>query len=66
MTQNEINREVARVTGESVECIRQLGFSLVIVPPRRDPPNNVNQNKPIIRHRTKHPYQPLQPTAVAA
>ena len=32
MTQNQINREVAHATGESVERIRRLGFNAVVVP----------------------------------
>ena len=32
MTQNQINREVAHATGESVGFIRSLGFEVVIVP----------------------------------
>ena len=29
MTQNDLNREVARATGESVRTIGQMGFSLL-------------------------------------
>ena len=32
MTQNEINREVARATGETVECIKKLGFNVQLQP----------------------------------
>ena len=32
MTQNQINREVAKATGETIERIRQIGFNVVIVP----------------------------------
>ena len=35
MTQNELNREIAHVTGESVETISGMGFSVVTVPTRR-------------------------------
>lgn len=34
MTQNQIDRQVARKTGESVGFIRRLGFNVVIVPHR--------------------------------
>jgi hypothetical protein len=41
MSQNQLNREIANATGESVGLIRSLGFNVVIVPqrshrPRRD------------------------------
>jgi len=32
MTQTELNREVSRMTGESVSTIQHLGFSLVEPP----------------------------------
>lgn len=35
MNQNQLNREVAQHTGETVELIKQRGFSIVIVPRRR-------------------------------
>ena len=38
MTQAELNREVAGVTGETVELISRRGFSFIEAPPReRDP-----------------------------
>lgn len=35
MTQAELEREVAQSIGESLDTIRQRGFSLVVVPDRR-------------------------------
>ena len=32
MTQAQLNRAVARVTGESVGMVEQLGFNLIVVP----------------------------------
>jgi hypothetical protein len=32
MRQADLERSVARATGESVGCIRQLGFSLIVMP----------------------------------
>ncbi|MBM4072689.1 MAG: hypothetical protein FJ271_27750 [Planctomycetes bacterium] len=32
MNQNQLNREVAQVTGETVELIRQRGFGILVVP----------------------------------
>jgi hypothetical protein len=32
MTQRQLNREIARSTGESVEFIRNFGFSEICVP----------------------------------
>lgn len=33
MNQNELNREIARATGESVATIAALGFSVLVEPP---------------------------------
>jgi hypothetical protein len=33
MKQSVLDRSIARATGESVRRIRQMGFSLLIVPP---------------------------------
>jgi hypothetical protein len=35
MTQAELDREVAQVTGETVNEIRSRGFQLIIMPERR-------------------------------
>ncbi len=32
MTQAQLNRAVARVTGETVSRVEQLGFNLIVVP----------------------------------
>jgi hypothetical protein len=34
MTQRDIDRAVARATGETVGRVQQMGFTLVVVPPR--------------------------------
>ena len=34
MTQHELDRDLARVTGESARRIRDMGFTLVVVPAR--------------------------------
>jgi hypothetical protein len=36
MTQRELDRELAQMTGESMSTIRNIGFSLV-EPPEREP-----------------------------
>jgi hypothetical protein len=67
MTQNEINREVARVTGESVECIRHLGFGLVIVPHAKHPPRNPSGDNQTVRTCPVKPiHRPLQRAYAAA
>ncbi len=38
MKQCVLDRSVARATGESVRRIRQIGFSLLVVPPPDLPP----------------------------
>ena len=40
MTQAELEREVAEVTGETRDEVRRRGFSLVVVPTRK--PRTVN------------------------
>lgn len=35
MNQNDLNRAVARATGETVNYIRDMGFSLHVVPGRK-------------------------------
>jgi hypothetical protein len=37
MTPSQLNRAVARVTGESIATIRQRGFSIVDIPTGDDP-----------------------------
>jgi hypothetical protein len=60
MTQNQLYREVAHVTGESVGFIKSHGFSMVIVPTffpiqcsdvqvSVEQPKPVNQNKQLLR-----------------
>jgi hypothetical protein len=34
MTQRDIDRAVARATGETVGRVQQMGFTLVVIPPR--------------------------------
>jgi hypothetical protein len=34
MTQRDIDRAVARATGETVGRVQQIGFTLVVVPPQ--------------------------------
>ena len=34
MSQNELDRDLARATGESARRIRRMGFTLVVVPDR--------------------------------
>jgi hypothetical protein len=36
MSQSDLYREVARATGETVNRIKQMGFSLLVVPPTTD------------------------------
>jgi hypothetical protein len=50
MTQNQLNREVARATGDTVEVIRKLGFNLNVVLPRWHNPRPCNSRR---RQRSK-------------
>jgi hypothetical protein len=38
MTQAQLNRAVARATGESVGMVEQLGFNLIVVPDMQSTP----------------------------
>lgn len=49
MTQNELNRAVARATGESVNYIREMGFSLQVVPAKRHYRRPSNQAQRVLR-----------------
>jgi len=43
MTQAQLNRAVARVTGESVGMVEQLGFNLMVVPVMRRTPQSFHR-----------------------
>lgn len=43
MTQRELDRQVARVTGESIRTINRRGFSIVEAEPRFDPEPAIHQ-----------------------
>jgi hypothetical protein len=47
MTQAQLNRAVAAATGESVNHIERMGFSLIVVPTRARP--TTERNKPRFR-----------------
>ena len=46
MTQRDIDRAVARATGETVGRVHQMGFTLIVIPP---PP--VSSRQPAGNHR---------------
>jgi hypothetical protein len=43
MNQSALNRAIARQTGESVRCIRKMGFVLVVIPPLALPSDDLCQ-----------------------
>ena len=43
MTQAQLNRAVARVTGESVGLVEQLGFNLIVVPDMQRTPRSLHR-----------------------
>jgi hypothetical protein len=47
MTQRDIDRAVERATGETVGRVRQMGFTLVVVPPLP-----LLKRHPVAAHRT--------------
>ncbi len=54
MTDNDLNRAVARATGETVSEIRSRGFSLVTPDSETfEPPHNKRVTRP--RHHNDHP-----------
>jgi len=63
MTQSDLNRAVARLTGESVRLVRQRGFTLVNVgpEPRRERACNVQ-----IRPQTKLQCLPVDLSSAPA
>jgi len=66
MTQNQLNREVAKVTGESVDFVRQLGFNVTIVPQQEPRRQEGNQNRARRAHRSKPVHFCHQHRKVAA
>ena len=44
MTQAQLNRAVARATGESLDCVRHRGFSPLRLPRVVDPPEQEAQS----------------------
>jgi len=53
MRQNDLNRAVARATGETVDRIQQLGFQIV-----RPPTQAQRSNQRILRFRRKRLQRP--------
>jgi hypothetical protein len=45
MTQSDLNRAVARQTGESKRCIRRMGFTLLIPAAPLRPRSDVRQQR---------------------
>jgi hypothetical protein len=45
MSQSDLYREIARITGETVTEIRQMGFGLVVVPTCPEPTFQVGQRR---------------------
>ena len=54
MTQRDLDRAVARATGETEEHVRHMGFTLTVVPahPRRRPPAPTRRS-PAASHRER-------------
>ena len=44
MTQRDIDRAVARATGETVGRVHQMGFTLVVIPPQPQPRRRASGN----------------------
>lgn len=59
MTQRDLNRAVARATGESVECIEQIGFTLIVVPSRLRRKGRYPRHALDYRPSTGRPYSAL-------
>jgi hypothetical protein len=53
MSQNQLNREVAHATGESVGFIRSRGFNVVIVPQRSHRPRRDGNAQSSAKHVSK-------------
>ena len=68
MTENELNRAVARATGETVSEIRSRGFSLVGETPDGDEahPSDYRPTTDASEVRRNHRFRELKPTASIA
>jgi len=60
MTQAQLDRQVAKATGESVELVRSLGFSELVMVDTNPPQPAGQQMRSIQRRREKILLQPLQ------
>ncbi len=65
MNQAELYREVARVTGETVSEIRQIGFSLVKVPIFDDRTLHVSQQRAHLPRKQRQASSPSRVTLAA-
>jgi len=63
MTQSDLDREIARATGETVSTIRNLGFSLVDVP--EPEPRTVDWDELAEGRVTVFPHRQRQSAAAA-
>jgi hypothetical protein len=66
MTQAQLDREVARATGESVEFVRNSGFSEVQVPSIPDWTRKAARIAGRVRRLYRRPAGPQQPMLKAA
>jgi hypothetical protein len=64
MKQADLNRAVARATGETVDRISRMGFRLMIMPTARLPRRHAGNCQPIRARRLQVPtYRPLAQAA---
>lgn len=63
MNQNELNRAVARVTGETVDRIQKMGFTLIVAPVvcryRESAPPRPIGEQATVRHQLRAPSNPI-------
>jgi len=54
MTQGQLNRAVARATGETVNMVKQLGFGLLVIPEPAATSRRVRRHGGSGRSKSKH------------
>jgi len=66
MTQSQLDREVARATGESIRNIKRLGFSYLLVPDRGHPTDPAKRDRVAHHRRQNTPHAMQVPPALCA
>jgi hypothetical protein len=66
MSESDLYREVARATGETVNRIKQMGFSLLVVPPTTDLTSKAGRQRAHFIARQQQTSSPARKVLVVA